>query len=1017
LILVALCYFALPWPGAAQAPAPGTSPSTAPAGQNQNPPSTNQTQPAPKQQPGNAAPPSSGAAPTASPQQKPQLENPQLENPTPAPAQPTPPAQQPGAAPQKPAAPVTAPAVIESIIFRGNRRIPSSTLRARIFSRSGDVYDENTVDRDFHALWNTGYFDDIRAEVSQGKNGVILTFYLREKKLVRSIDYKGLSSVEQSDVLDRYKERKVGLSIQSQYDPVVVKRAEVALEELLAERGRQFATVHARTRNIPPNSVALTFIVVEGPKVKIGDIRFTGNTVFSNTRLVRTMKYSKPFGAPPSFYWFHKTYDKDKIEADLETGVRSLYQDHGYFTVLVNEPKIKMTDTQRGFPFVLFGKGRGKKVDVTIPVEEGPEYRLGKFTVRGGKLFKPQITQAVLQMKEGDVFNLSKVRKALENYKKLYGSYGYINFVATPDPTPDNKRHIVDLALDFDEGKQFFIHRIEFVGNTKTRDKVIRRELLLNEGDIFSTSLWDYSILRVNQLGFFDPVKKEDGYDIKQNEKDGTVDIDLKVKEKGRNSIGFSGGVSGIAGTFIGVNYSTNNFLGLGETLSIQTEFGTFQKLYSFGFTEPYLLDRPITTGFTVFYSEYHFDQLRQLAAESGFGTSENVLNQLQNTVYGQYFSQNYQQNSKGFTAFASYPMPRRFARLGLNYSYTNSTVIPFSTASTAFFNALQFTQFKGPNQLSGIITSQVTPTLFYNTLNGDLSPTKGKYLSASLGFSGSFLGGNVNTIRPTIEAKYFHPINHGRNVLAFHGLASTLLGYGGLVPPPFDRIYMGGEYDIRGFDIYTISPLGFFPTVATACNLDSKGNKIQSLNSSGQPTGSCGSTTTFPINTLQFLGGDTELLGNFEYRIPIIPERVTLAYFVDIGMPFIWHEGQLALKPTAVQGITQQFPWFLPSGLPEVKPIPVTNFNPRSSTGLELQLMLPVVNAPFRIFYGYNWLRLNTYIYPPAAPPEEMALFPNLPSWLGITRDPSTGGLPYFTRIPLHDRAARLGFTVARQF
>ena len=143
----------------------------------------------------------------------------------------------------------------------------------------------------------------------------------------------------------------------------------------------------------------------------------------------------------------------------------------------------------------------------------------------------------------------------------------------SPDIEPDNKRRVINLALDFEEDKQFIVHRIEFSGNTKTRDKVIRRELLLSEGDMFNSSFWDMSVLRVNQLGFFDTVKKED-YEITQNAKNGTVDVTMKVKEKGKNSIGFSGGVSGLAGNFIGINYATNNFLGLGETLSIQTRVG-----------------------------------------------------------------------------------------------------------------------------------------------------------------------------------------------------------------------------------------------------------------------------------------------------------------------------------------------------------------------------------------------------------------------------------------------------------
>src|SRR5208337_2041268 len=150
-----------------------------------------------------------------------------------------------------------------------------------------------------------------------------------------------------------FKKMKVGLSIQSQYDPVVVKHAEVVLQGLLAAHGKMFATVRHRTRNIPPNSVALTFIVVEGPKVQLGDIKFEGNTVFSDRELVRSMKYSRPIGLPPYFYWFHKTYDKERISADLEN-IRDLYRDHGYFYALAKEPDTKMVDTRRRYPFFFF---------------------------------------------------------------------------------------------------------------------------------------------------------------------------------------------------------------------------------------------------------------------------------------------------------------------------------------------------------------------------------------------------------------------------------------------------------------------------------------------------------------------------------------------------------------------------------------------------------------------------------------------------------------------------------------
>ena len=971
-------------------------------------PKTGGAQPLRLDNPAPATP--SAAPPTPQTQQNPQTppaapsQKLRLETPKEAPAPQKAPELTTPVAPGQPQAQPAAQATIQSITFRGNHRITSTVLRARIFSHAGDVYNESALDRDFMALWNTGFFDDIRLEVTDSeKGGKIVVFVVREKKLVRSIDYKGLSSVQQSDVLDEFKKEKVGLSIQSQYDPVVIRRAEVVLQDMLSAHGKMFATVRHRTRNIPPNSVALTFIVVEGPKVKVGTVRFTGNHVFSSFQLARAMKYSRPVGAPPWFYWFHKTYDKERIEADLEN-VRDLYRDHGYFYALAKEPETKMVDTRRRYPFFFFSWGRGKRVDLTIPVEEGLQYRLGKFVIRGNKLFTQKQLAPVLRLKQGDLFALSKVRKAIENYTKLYGQFGYINFTASPDIEPDNKRRLINLALDFEEDKQFIVHRIEFSGNTKTRDKVIRRELLLSEGDMFNSSFWDLSVLRINQLGFFDTVKKED-YDITQNASNGTVDITLKVKEKGKNSIGFSGGVSGLAGNFVGINYATNNFLGLGETLSIQTEWGTYQKMYSFGFTEPYILDRPMTVGFTVYRSDYRYDQLRYLAAAYGVSASA-----LSSSAYGQYYAQNFQQNSSGFTLFGSYPLRRTFARLGLTYSYSYSNMQAFNAASEAFFQALNFRGLAGPSALSGIISSSIMPTYTYNTINDAWSPTRGRYLAMTLGLSG--LGGNVFTITPSIEFKYFHPVRnvHSEKPQSFgmRILAASIQGYGGRVPPPFSRFYIGGEYDIRGFDIRSISPLAFFPTTGQVCNRDNFGNPILATGSNGLKGTTCGSFTSFPYYTPIYPGGDTELISNFEYRVPL-PGPVSIAAFVDGGSTFVMRTNQLQIDTSipSLQQLATEYPYFsLPTRL---KIIASTNYRPRSSTGLDLQVILPVINAPFHLFYGYNWLREDnvTVVPPQVLPPESM--FPNQYTYQDAVN--------LFRGFSLRERKGRVGFTVARTF
>ena len=262
---------------------------------------------------------------------------------------------------QQPQASATNPQeapIIERIEFQGNRRIRSETLRARIFSRVGDPLNEDALRRDFHALWNTQYFEDIRLEVQDSPdkpNAKIVIFYVTERPIIRRIEYKGNKSVSESDILDRFKDRKVGLSIESQFDPTRIKKAEVVLKELLAEHGRQFATVKPTYERVPgTNTVKLTFNIDEGPKVKVGKIIIQGNTAFSSRRIIRTMRHSRPIAIPLGFLGsipvMSKTFDRPKLDEDLEIGIRGLYQDNGYFKVLVKDPIVQNRRCESRWP-------------------------------------------------------------------------------------------------------------------------------------------------------------------------------------------------------------------------------------------------------------------------------------------------------------------------------------------------------------------------------------------------------------------------------------------------------------------------------------------------------------------------------------------------------------------------------------------------------------------------------------------------------------------------------------------
>jgi outer membrane protein insertion porin family len=626
---------------------------------------------------------------------------------------------------------------------------------------------------------------------------------------------------------------------------------------------------------------------------------------------------------------------------------------------------------------------------------------LNKISFSGVKLFRTPDTlmKPLFGMSQGDVFSTAKLRKGFENLRKLYGEFGYIDAVTEPtfDIIPNTNK--IDLTLTAEEGKQFFVRRIDFAGNTTTRDKVIRREILLDEGDIFNSRLWELSLLRLNQLGYFEVLKEGEAADIKRNPQSSTVDITLKVKEKGKNSIGLTGGVSGIAGSFVGLNYSTNNFLGLGETLSLTSQLGTRMRDVSVGFTEPYFLDKPLQLGFVVYLRRFNYDQGREASILSGQNLIP-IFNSL-----GQNNLLNYVQNSHGFNVSASYPLRRSFTRIGITYGYDISNINVLTTAASQYFEYLYFQRIDGPNALQGVKTSQITPSLSYNTVNHPINPTGGKSLFASVQFAGSVLGGNVKTVRPTIDAKYFRPSPlNKKHVLAFHAMSSLLTGYGGETAPPFSRQYIGGEQDIRGFQIWGISPVAYVPSEATVNVYNADGTqRMQKTISNGLVT-STPATLNIPYYQMVFPGGDLTVVTNFEYRITIFGP-VTLAPFVDFGIDKIVLPGQLRMNPSRVASLNGDFPQ---AGFGERAVLAQGTQTPRMSTGLELQVLLPVVNAPFRIYWAYNPLLVREYLQPPIV--ADRSYFPNNATFLHAIAS-------YGAPVPFFEQHSTFRFTIGRTF
>jgi outer membrane protein insertion porin family len=863
------------------------------------------------------------------------------------------------------------PDTIDSIRVIGNRRIPKETIIARLFIHQGDTYDINTVEASFQSLWNTGYFENLRVEREDTEKGIILNIFVREKPNIREIKYNGLSSITQSDILDRFKKEKVGLSEDGQYDPTKVKLAETVIKQMEAEHGHQFATIKTDVKTMPPASVQISFNVKEGPVVKVGKIKFVGNTHIGSLYLRRSMKNLKPIGIPYSIIFediFSQTYDASKLEEDTER-VRQAYRDKGYANAAVEQPQTQIRD-EGGLNWFTFRPSKGKRIDILLPIEEGGRYRLSNVTFSGNKAVKNEkALRATFPIKDGDWFNATEISKGLDNLKKAYGQLGYINFGAIPQVHYDDQKKTVSINVDIDEGYPFYVSRIEFQGNTITRDKVIRRELMLDEGSVYNSQLWEYSLLRLNQLEYFDPLKVDQDSEAHQDPDAHTVELLLKVHEKGKNSIGLNGGLSGLSGAFLGLNYQTNNFLGLGETLSLQANLGSISRQFLFGFTEPYFKNRPINMGFQIFNQKQDFN------ASKNYQTASSLSPNLSAAVKS--LTQNYNTASKGINVSVQYPLKRHaFQRVGLTYSWTSSNITAFSNASQTFFQTIAFRSgVQSSNPLAGIINSYISLTYAYNTVNNPIRPHGGKEFTAA--FQASGLWGNVRYIEPIIAYKRYIPMHYlipnptGRNVLAVRAQLGYVQGFGGDVAPPNNRFYSGGEMEMRGFDVRGATPYGYVPTRVNFQLTNPDGSCVpRDVNN---PEDNQCIQVPLPVYGVASIGGDSNLTANAEYRIPVVGP-FTFSLFDDFGIDAAVNHDQLKQSPEGFASLTAPLygcPVYnngsCQGGIPgsevgfkqNIRPISGTNFVPRMSTGAELGVFMPIINAPFRIFYAFNPLRL----------------------------------------------------------
>src|SRR5438309_872987 len=838
------------------------------------------------------------------------------------------------------------PRVVENVDVSGNRRLRKDDIVYYIQTRQGDTYNPSQVERDLQALNAQGFFDktETRVTIEDGpRGGVNVTFYVSELPIIRDIQFEGLKSVSESDVLKTFREKRVGVSKEAIEDPVKLRNATRVLKEMLAAKGHPNATVKAAIEKVSATSDAVTFQINEGPRVRVAEIRFEGSKVFKSSKLREQMKYVQEAGLLTRFREVD-ILDRAKLDYDLRR-VDNYMRSKGYLQARHGEPRIEGLGPRRtGFPIlpIPFLSSTDDTLRITVPIIDGKLYRLGDMKIEGNSIFSEAVIKAIIGLKKGEVANGEAISKALyENLKKYYGAQRFIQYTAEVTPTfkdnPQNPNEgVADFLVTIDEGKQFTLRRLEFTGNTFTRDNVLRREVLMNEGDIYNQTMFEVSITRLNQLGYFNPIDKEKDADYRMNDEEGLVDVTVKVSEKGRQQISFNGGISGIGGSFFGLDYSTNNLFGRGEVLSINLAAGNRQRSAQFSFTEPYIRNRPITAGFSVFtYSQKFFGEgtflSQNTAAQQGlFGNTLDFFNTSEENLFTR--------NSTGASIFASAPLSEfyrkrpftQFSRIGLSYQLAKSSVK--DPAVNASGNTAQFIPviYRQPS----ILTSRATATFAYDTRNASIDPTKGTSLSVGLGLAG--LGGDVRSYEPTAELTHFYPMRkrllkifggdskENPEVFGFRILAGTVGSFATSSKirnanslafvdgvPIYERFFLGDEFTIRGYNVRSISPVTPLDTYVTSRNVVFATNPTgtpspvpglpTNLTAIGTFTGISGANSVSLPRVYTATGADTEVLGNFEYRIPLVGRAVSAALFVDVGSAF-------NLRSKGQQGYSSEF-------------------------------------------------------------------------------------------------------------
>ena len=624
---------------------------------------------------------------------------------------------------------------ILAVEVSGNQRIEADAIKRVVKTQPGDIYNLKNLSIDLKAIYAMGYFDNIQIEAETQPDGKTVTFKIKEKPTLRSTRFSGIRWAFEDEEVEEVITAKRGSILNIN----VIQNDIDRITELYKEENYHNVKVDYKIYERKDNQADLEYIIDEGEKFKIEKIQFEGNKAFSDKKLKKEIATSET----NILSWFTSAGDlnEDNLKQDV-TRLTSFYKNNGYMQARVGEPQVKF---------------EGNEIEITIKIDEGPQFKVGKVDLTGDLLIPKEELLATLKITKEEFYNRETLRNDVLNLTDLYSNEGYAYADVAPKVKEDSEKQIVDITFDIQKGKQVYFEEIIISGNTKTRDKVIRRELRVYEQELFSSRKLKRSIRNLYRMDFFEDVK----VDTSKGSAEDKMVLKIGVTEKSTGAFSFGAGYGNVEKLYGVISVAERNLFGRGQNLELKATLGSKTQNVNLSFTEPYIYDIPLTGTINVYNWQYNYDQ--------------------------------YEKFSVGGGITLSYPL-LAFTRGSLGYVYDVANISDIGNDAPRSIKDL-----KGEN-----IKSSVTPKLRFDSRDSTFVPTKGSSHSFSFEFAG--VGGDIGFMKYIGETAWYLPL-FWEFVLAPHAKGGYVNKTKDKTLPDYEKFYMGGIGSLRGFERDDLAP------------------------------------------------------------------------------------------------------------------------------------------------------------------------------------------------------------------